>query len=84
MYRIREVDGEDDEIAATLSDLHRLTFIGSAPVPGFDCGHWWLAFHADVPVAFAGLVRSTHVSDAGYFCRVGVLQQHWGKACSSG
>jgi hypothetical protein len=25
-YRIREVDGQDDEIADTLADLHRLTF----------------------------------------------------------
>jgi hypothetical protein len=26
MYRIREVDGHDEEIADTLADLHRLTF----------------------------------------------------------
>ena len=31
MYRIREVDGHDDEIADTLVDLHRLTFFDSAP-----------------------------------------------------
>ena len=28
MYRIREVDGHDDEISDTLADLHRLTFFG--------------------------------------------------------
>jgi len=36
MYRIREVDGHDDEIADTLADLHRLTFFDSAAIPEFD------------------------------------------------
>jgi hypothetical protein len=27
MYRIREVDGHDDDVADTLADLHRLTFL---------------------------------------------------------
>jgi hypothetical protein len=73
MYRIREVDGHDDEIADTLADIHRLTFFGGASVPNFDWGHWWLAFHETMPVAFAGVVPSTRASNAGYFCRVGVL-----------
>jgi hypothetical protein len=80
MYRIREVDGQDDEIADTLADLHRLTFFDGAPVPAFDKGHWWLAFHEIVPVAFAGIVSSSHAFDAGYFCRVGVLRRHCGNA----
>jgi GNAT superfamily N-acetyltransferase len=79
-YRIREVAGHDEDIADTLSELHKLTFFGSAPVPEFDLGHWWLALNSHVPVAFAGLVRSTHAENAGYFCRVGVLQAHWGRA----
>jgi GNAT superfamily N-acetyltransferase len=78
MYRIREVDGHDDEVADALADLHRLTFLGGAPIPEFDQGHWWLAFHETVPVAFAGVVPSTHAHNAGYFCRVGVLKKHWG------
>jgi hypothetical protein len=40
MYRIREVDGHDDEIADTLADLHRLTFFDGASIPEFDPGHW--------------------------------------------
>jgi GNAT superfamily N-acetyltransferase len=80
MYRIRQVDGQDDNIVDTLADLHRLTFFESAPIPEFECGHWWLALHGRMPVAFAGMVRSTHVLNAGYFCRVGVLRGHWGKA----
>ncbi len=77
-YRIREVDGRDDEIAEMLTDLHRLTFLSGAPVPPFDGGHWWLAYREATPVAFAGVIPSTHVRNAGYFCRVGVLQRHWG------
>jgi GNAT superfamily N-acetyltransferase len=78
MYRIREVDGNEDEIADTLADLHRLTFFDGAAVPPFDLGHWWLAFHKALPVAFAGIVRSTRARNAGYFCRVGVLKKHHG------
>jgi GNAT superfamily N-acetyltransferase len=78
MYRIREVDGHDDDIADTLAELHRLTFFDAASVPQFDQGYWWLAFHDAESVAFAGIVPSTHVCNAGYFCRVGVLSEHWG------
>ena len=77
-YRIREVDGRDEEIADVLTELHRLTFFGGASIPAFDRGHWWLAFREVAPVAFAGVIPSTHVRNAGYFCRVGVLHSHWG------
>lgn len=79
MYRIREVDGQDDEISDTLTELHRLTFFDAAPVPEFDHGHWWIAHHEREPIAFAGIVPSTHVCRAGYFCRVGVLSTHCGR-----
>ena len=78
MYRIREVDGHDDEITETLTDLHRLTFFDGASIPEFDWGYWWLAYHEANPVAFAGIVPSTHACNAGYFCRVGVLKKHCG------
>jgi hypothetical protein len=80
MYRIREVDGHDEEIADTLADLHRLTFFDGAPIPEFDQGHWWLAFDERMPVGFAGVVASTRAYNAGYFCRVGVLKKHCGNA----
>ncbi len=38
MYGIREVDGLDDEIADTLADLHRLTFLDAAAIPAFGWG----------------------------------------------
>ena len=77
-YVIREVDGHDDEIADVLSELHRSTFFDGASIPAFDWGNWWLAYCERTPVAFAGLVPSTLVRNAGYFCRVGVLRRHWG------
>jgi len=77
-YRIREVDGRDDDIADVLTELHRLTFFSGASVPDFDHGNWWLVYRKATPIAFAGLVPSTYVRNAGYFCRVGVLQPHWG------
>ena len=81
MYRIREVDGFDDDVADVLGDLHRLTFFENAPMPGFDAGHWWLVYCNDgSPVAFAGLAPSTHVRNAGYFCRVGVLPDYRGSS----
>jgi GNAT superfamily N-acetyltransferase len=78
MYRIHEVDSHDDDMADTLTDLHRLTFFDSASIPDFEEGHWWLAFHLEEPVAFAGMIESTRARNAGYFSRVGVLSRHCG------
>ncbi len=79
MYRIRIVDADDDETAETLGDLHRLTFFDGAAVPKFESGAWWIAYHDDDAIAFAGVVPSTHARNSGYFCRVGVLRRHWGR-----
>lgn len=79
MYRIRIVDADDDETSETLGDLHRLTFFDGAAMPQFELGTWWLAYHDDDAVAFAGVVPSTHARNSGYFCRVGVLQRHRGR-----
>jgi GNAT superfamily N-acetyltransferase len=78
MYRIREVDGQDDEAADILAELHRLTFFDSAPIPKFDQGYWWLAFREATPIGFAGVIPSTRAHNAGYFSRVGVLRRHCG------
>ena len=79
MYRIRTVDADDDETAEILGDLHRLTFFNGAAMPQFGLGAWWLTYHNDDPVAFAGVVPSTHARNSGYFCRVGVLPRHRGR-----
>lgn len=51
MYRIRIADADDEEIAETLGDLHRLTFFDCAVMPQFELGTWWLAYHKDDPSA---------------------------------
>jgi GNAT superfamily N-acetyltransferase len=79
MYRIRRVDASDDDIADTLTDLHRSTFFDAAAMPQFDLGTWWLAYHGNDAVAFAGVVPSTYARNSGYFSSVGVLQRHWGR-----
>jgi len=79
MYRIREVDGQDDEVSDTLADLHRLTFFDRASMPAFDWGHWWVAYYETTPVAFAGVIASTRATNAGYLSRVGVLKRHCGR-----
>jgi hypothetical protein len=75
MYRTREVDGQYEDIADALAELHRRTFFNGASLPNFEYGHWWLAYDSREPVAFAGLVPSTHAENAGYFCRVGVFEE---------
>jgi GNAT superfamily N-acetyltransferase len=79
MYRVRAVDGHDEDVADILAEIHRLTFFDAAAVPDFDLGHWWLAYRGDIPVGFAGLIPSTRVLNAGYFSRVGVLRSHCGR-----
>jgi GNAT superfamily N-acetyltransferase len=79
MYRIRIVDASDDDVVDTLSDLHQLTFFDAAAMPQFDLGAWWLAYHGDDAIAFAGVMPSTHARNSGYFARVGVVQRHWGR-----
>ena len=80
MYRIRAVDGGDDEVAEVLGDLHQRTFLDSAAAPRFDRGSWWVAYQGTEAVAFAGVVPSTHARNSGYFCRVGVVRKHQGHA----
>lgn len=78
MYRIREVDPQDDEIADVLSELHQLAFCDGTRVPDFEQGYWWIALHGVDPIAFAGVVPSSHIANAGYLCRVGVVAPHCG------
>jgi GNAT superfamily N-acetyltransferase len=78
MYRIREVDTFDEDVADVLVALHRRIFLDSAPLPDFDVGHWWIACQCEVPVAFAGIMPSTVAPNSGYFARVGVVTEHHG------
>lgn len=78
MYRIREVDGDDEEVADTIKYLHTLTFGDTAPMVNPEDGMWWLVDYQREPVGFAGLDVSTHEA-TGYLCRSGVLHEHRGQ-----
>lgn len=78
-YRIREVDGLDDEVADTLDELHDACFDGDAPRAPYDYGNWWIAYYGKEPAAFAGITPSTLGPGIGYLKRVGVLPEHRGQ-----
>lgn len=79
-YRIREVDGEDEEIVDTIRILHSLTSDFPAIDPDdFEAGHWWIGYDkGGQAVSYAGMIQSPHYEDAGYFKRVGVMPRHRG------
>lgn len=76
MYRIREVDGDDE--FDTLTTLHHRTFGPGVPQGDYGDGFWWLAYLGDDSIAFAGVCESIYDEDTGYFSRVGVLIGHRG------
>lgn len=63
MYRICEVDGQDDDIADTLTELHRLTFFDGACIPEFDRG-------IGGPRERAGRLRRRRSVNARLQCRI--------------
>lgn len=78
MYTIREVDGEDDDIADTLDALHDACFMNAALRVKYDYGYWWIAYCDKDPVGFAGITPSTLAPGIGYLKRAGVLPEHRG------
>lgn len=85
-YRIREVDGDDDEFADTLRELDSICFpgkMGGGSAVNFSDGLWWLCFSRGQAVGYIGIVESTHYPKACYFKRVGVLPGHTGQGLQS-
>jgi GNAT superfamily N-acetyltransferase len=81
IYRIREVDASDDEVADTIRAFNRETGdfpdLTDSELDGFHC-YWWLAYLGKDPVGFAGMVPSQRYRDAGYLKRAGVAPGHRG------
>jgi hypothetical protein len=77
IYRIREVDASDDEIAETIRAFNRETpdfpELTDSELDGFHC-YWWLAYLDKEPVGFAGMVPSQRYKNTGYLKRAGVTQ----------
>ena len=83
MYRIREVDASDDEIADTIRQFNKdadahFPELEDYELEGEHC-YWWLAYLDKEPVAFAGMVPSVRYAQAGYLKRSGVSAAHRGQ-----
>jgi GNAT superfamily N-acetyltransferase len=81
VYRIKQVDGTDDDIAETLHELHDAIFADSAPSIDPERGHWWLAYAVDGDreiAGFCGLTPTYGQPEIGYLKRAGVLPWHRG------
>lgn len=60
-----------------IRSLDRQCFPEDSPPRGD--GWWWVVWAEDLPVAYAGLVRSRQYPDVGYLCRAGVAESHRGR-----
>lgn len=82
IYRVREVDGFDDEHAELLRELHDDCFGGTAPTVDTERGWWWVAYAVDGAREVAGFCGLTPTYDApdeiAYLKRAGVLPWHRG------
>ena len=76
-YRLRKVDGTDEDVAEELKELHDQTFGASAPMILPDQGHWWLAEgRVDgewLPAGFCGLTERPQEPSVAYLKRAAVL-----------
>lgn len=77
-YRIKRVDGTDDEIADTIRTMHDLCFGNSAPKPDTDQDFWWLVYLEKEAMAFAQMVPASNTPLTGYLKRSGVMREHRG------
>lgn len=79
MYKIREVDATDEEVAEHIHFFNRQTQdFPDLTEEELDSGHWWLAYLDKEPVAFAGMMPSKQYHGVGYFKRAGVDPAHRG------
>jgi GNAT superfamily N-acetyltransferase len=80
MYLIEEADGSEPSTAAILNHFNSLAPEIFPPLTErhLESGHWWLVYHGDDAVAFAGMVPFEPCAKACYLKRCYVLPDHWG------
>ena len=79
-YRIRRVDGDDEEYADLLRSLHDETFGDTAPQIDPDRGWWWIATDGRELAGFCGLTPTyADPNNVGYLKRAGVRLSHRGQ-----
>jgi hypothetical protein len=83
VYRIKRVDGFDDEVADTLRELQDEIFGDTAPQVDPEGGWWWLAYAADESRDIAGFCHlsptEAQPETVAYLKRAGVLMPHRGQ-----
>jgi GNAT superfamily N-acetyltransferase len=85
-YRVREVDGLDEEIVDVIRELHDECFGDSAPNISAEeaaRGHWWLAYAVDGRrelAGFCGLTPTYADESLGYLKRAAVRKEHRGQS----
>jgi GNAT superfamily N-acetyltransferase len=77
-FSIRQVDLRVPAMQTVLLYLQKKCLPADTPYDTTS-GHWWVAYtETDIPIGFAGLVRSHSWYDCGYLCRAGVLEAYTG------
>ena len=77
-FHTRYVDTRDAAIRNVLLYLQKKCLPSDKPCNVMH-GHWWIVYtDSGIPVAFAGMTRSSNWLDAGYLCRAGVTPDYTG------
>lgn len=80
-YRIKRVDGEDEDYADALRTLHDEIFGDTAPQVDPENGWWWIAYGGGEVAGFCHLAPTAGASITGmaYLKRAGVRLPHRGQ-----
>src|SRR5262249_7442104 len=79
-YRIRRIEGDDEEYSELLRSLHDEIFGSTAPQIDPERGWWWIASDGRELAGFCGLTPTyAQPSDVGYLKRAGVRLPHRGQ-----
>ena len=73
----RRVNTNDPQVVSTLAYLQKKC-LPQDRVYDVTKGWWWIVYADNIPIGFAGLVRSLTWFDCGYLCRAGVLSAYRG------
>jgi GNAT superfamily N-acetyltransferase len=80
VYRIKRVDGNDDETADLLRELHDEIFGDSAPQIDPEEGYWWVAHDGREVAGFCMLMATeAQPTTVAYLKRAGVRLLHRGQ-----
>jgi GNAT superfamily N-acetyltransferase len=77
-FKVVRVNNKDPKIVSLLTYLQKKC-LPADDICSLDSGYWWIVYgDNNIPVGFAGMVRSHSWSDCGYLCRAGILETYRG------